>query len=1057
MPNHIIFNERPECQDRMIELFKRMGYQYISRAEAEEKRGKLTMVLFEDELTRFLQKQTYRANGQEYHFSNESITKAIRNINVPILGGLLPASQEIYNLLTLGTSVTEKVPVKGELRNQDVDLNYVDFKNIDNNIFQITEEFSVEKLNGEHRRPDIIIMINGIPIAVIECKKSAIDVSVGIKQNCSNMMPDAIPELFKFAQLVLAVNPNKAKYGTCGTDEKWFCEWKEKPRSDEYNEKLNFFEAKSGSVQDEITVSLFERGRLLNIIKNYILYDAGIKKVARYQQFFAIENTMKRLKGEDKSETTDGGVIWHTQGSGKSLTMVMLVKRIMAEFAQDAPRFVMVCDRIDLDKQLTENFAATGLEPQRANTGSQLTALLDGTNPIITTIINKFETAVKTPTKKLGDNIYVLIDEAHRSHYGLLFNKMKEALRNAKMIAFTGTPLIAEENKQTVKQFGKLIHTYTMRDGIDDGIIVPLVYGSRIVRQDISNDEMLDEYFNTEANGITKEEKEDLKKKYSSYSVLAGLNSRISLIAFDINRDFNLTCVPKGLKAMVVCSSRAAAVDMYNCLKKFNGIRPIVSISFSGEGEGEDDDTTSDAIKKIGAYHNEVVKKKFGNNDEKYYEHILNSFAGASEDSYNILIVKDKHLTGFDAPIVGTLYIDKKIKEHNVLQAIARANRIYKTKDVGIIVDYIGVLKKLKEALDLYDAEDANLYGKENFEDAILSIQDAKLNLEKSYKELLLMFALVAERVKINRLTGNATNDAYQESLRNIEVREEFNSKLRDFEKQFYLAQSNRQLFVVVGLKQIEEYKKEWLFYKKLQASVKQRFEIDEIDDSEKVIIREDVMLGLLNQFVNASEVKEILKPFDIRNEAAMKNALKQIGVSKRAQADLIKTKVESKLKQVRYNDPLLYEEFSAKIKKTLADYENSRNEDAYLADIERIADDFRQGLDRQSYPIIIQDNSEAKAIYGSIVNEIKRKGLNISINQEEIIAKAAIAIKSILISKTKKDWKHNEIVQKEIKRELDDCLFDLFDGLGVAIDKTNIDVIDLIIDEVLKIAIMRF
>jgi type I restriction enzyme R subunit len=627
---------------------------------------------------------------------------------------------------------------------------------------------------------------------------------------------------------------------------------------------------------------------------------------------------------------------------------------------------------------------------------------------------------------------------------------MKEVLPNAKMIAFTGTPLIVKEDRQTVKRFGGLIHSYTMRDGIADNIIVPLVYGSRVVRQRVNNEPSLDELFNDITKGATDDYKNELKKTYSTHKRLAKLHSRIFLIACDIKKDFEKTCSPKGLKAMVACSSRAGAVEMYDCLKELGGsVRPIVSISFNDREDADgEDDNSSIALQKIADYHRKNVEPKFGNNDEKYYEHILNEFTSPNEDTYNILIVKDKHLTGFDAPIVGTLYLDRSIKEHNILQAIARVNRIYKTKDVGVIVDYYGVLKKLNEALMMYDEADEKLnLNKENFTTALYSIEEAATRLENNHNELVSLF------FDCNKNKP----EEFQEKLSEATAREDYNNKLKEFEKSLLLAMSNREIFVMVGMAKIEEYKGQWLFYKKLQAGAKQRFEIDEIDDDGKVIIHEDVMLKLLNNYVQANEVKEILQPFSITDEAKMQKALKEIGVSKKAQADLIKTKVESKLKQVRYDDPLLYEEFSAKIKKTIEEYEQARNDDAYLADIERIADDFKNGLEKQSYPNSIKDDSEAKSIYGSIVKEATSKGLKPVLEQEELIAEVSSQIKGMLISKTKKDWKHNEIVHKEIRRSLDDFLFDLFANIGTKITKDNVVMIDIIIDDIMKIAVMRF
>lgn len=454
MPNHTIFNERPECQDRLIQLLINMGYEYVSRSEAESKRRNFSSVLFEDELIRFLQKQTYTYSGHELLFSGESITKAVKELDASLLQGLSMASKEIYNLITLGISLEESIAIDSDIPvKQSFDLHYIDFEHPANNIWQVTEEFSVQRPNGSYARPDVVLMVNGIPFVVIECKKSSIDVMEGVHQNVRNMMPDYIPQLFKFSQLVIAMNPQKVLYGTGGTTSDYFVEWREDEA--EWQDEICRKCSPDGSIleQDKIAVSLLSKTRLLDLVQNFILFDNNIKKIARHQQYFAINKSMDRINGKDGS-SSKGGVIWHTQGSGKSLTMVMLVKKIQAVKGYENPRFIIVTDRINLDKQIRDNFANSQMAPVRAATGKGLNSLLKNKdNIVITTLINKFETVYKNRyLEPDSDKFYVLVDEAHRSQYKSMFTYMKEVLPNATLIAFTGTPLIAKSKKNTYKK-----------------------------------------------------------------------------------------------------------------------------------------------------------------------------------------------------------------------------------------------------------------------------------------------------------------------------------------------------------------------------------------------------------------------------------------------------------------------------------------------------------------------------------------------------------------------------------------------------------------------------
>ena len=1047
MPDHRIFNERPECQDRLIAFLQKMGYEYVSRSEAEQKRGSLSKVIFTDELIRFLNKQTFKYKNYELNFSGESIQRAVNALDASLLQGLSLASKEIYNLLTLGISLEENVIIDKDVPvRQSFDLSYIDFEHPANNIWQVTEEFSVERPNGQYARPDVVLMVNGIPLAVIECKKSSVDVKEGVLQNVRNMGPDYIPHLFKYTQLVLAMNPNKVVYGTCGTSSDYFVEWRE----DDIDWQKEICEKCSpdGRIleQDRVSASLFDKKRFLTLIHDYILYDSNIKKICRHQQFFAVENAIKRIDGLDQKDST-GGVIWHTQGSGKSLTMVMLVKKIQSKKAAEQPRFVIVTDRVNLDKQIRDNFANSQMEPVRAATGKGLKTLLkDKGNCVITTLINKFETVCKNHYLEVdSDKFYVLIDEAHRSQYSAMYNYMREVLPNATLIAFTGTPLISKNKRNTYKKFGEPIHNYTMKRSIEDKITVPLVYEGRKVKQNDPND-VIDAYFDSLTENLPEDAKKELKSKYSKFSKLAEASSRINLIAFDIYDHFVNYCLPKGLKAMVVCSSRATAVDVYNIISSLPGKKanPRVVITFGDKREGDDDDNTSAAIKKINDYHEKHVKPLFGDNDEKYTDSVCEDFKNPEGD-INMLIVKDMLLTGFDAPVAGVLYVDKTLQEHNLLQAIARVNRVYKGKDFGLIVDYWGIFKKLKTALDLYDDAESsmNLFDREDIDSAILGPIDEKNKLEDAHTELVQMFADISK---------DATPDEWQLSLSEDVKRNEFYDKLKNYANLLNLALTNRDIFVEIGFDKLEEYRSDYRFYDKLRQSVVERFD-NEIDLSKY----EAGIKNLLDTFVNATDVRQIVKPVSITDEKAMAKLLSG-NDPKNVKADKIKTRIESELKQIRYDDPLLCEEFSAKIKKTIADYDQDRDADKYFTVMENMADDFRNGRLTQDYPTSIAGDSDAKAFYGSVITVLRAKTeLQITAELEELIAEHSRNITKAVSDNAKRDWKHNEVVHKQIHRALDDCLFDMFDSIGYVIDNSNIDTIDLMIDEIMKVAVARY
>lgn len=1048
MPNHTIFNERPESQDRALKVIEKLGYTIVPRSEAEEKRGSRRAVLFEKELQTYLSRQTYPYNGERRFFSGGSIAAAVRAVDLQSAAGLYAANKECYDLLCSGKSLEETLP---DGTRQSFDISFIDFEHPENNILQVTDEFEVERPNGKFARPDLVVLVNGIPLVVIECKKSSVDVMEGVAQNIRNWGNDYIPQLFQYSQLVIAVNPDKVLYGTCGTASKYFVSWHEDDKEwlDGWCRKCS----PDGSIkeQDRALISLLHPERLLDIIRNFIIYDNNVKKIARYKQYFAVKKCMNRILLKDGANTRNG-VVWHTQGSGKTLTMIMLTKMILRESMKPGstirrPRFIMVTDRINLDKQIRDNFIYTQMSLHRAKTGKGLIELLqDEGNTVITALVNKFEAAVKQEYCNESPNIFLFIDEGHRTQYGRLNIYMTKVLPNAAKIAFTGTPLIKkpkendkrgiESARNTYLKFGPEIDRYTLQDAIDDKVTVPLVYEGRVVPQKVTS-EQINAHLKHITVGLTEEARKDLEMKYSRFVALAQTEPRLNMIAFDLHEHFLTYVKPKHFKAMLTCSSRAAAVQMFYKLRDLGGITPAVVITPNSAKEGDDEENTPQSQKVIGDFFRKEVDPLYKNNYDAYEDSVTGAFVDPEGD-IDLLIVKDKLLTGFDAPIAAVLYVDKKLQDHTLLQAIARVNRVYENKDFGLIVDYIGIFKKLNTALDLYSDVQSGMdsFDKVDIENAISTVSDEKTKLDEAHKELWKIF---------DGISRNETSaDIWQERLREFKVRKDFYDKLSSFAKQVDFMFSSYELYQAVGDKKAEEYRRDYLFFKKLKDSVSLRFN-DSVDFSKY----EDGIRQLLNTYVNADDVKTVIEPLDISNKAKMEEQLARLG-SNEAKAEAIQTRQVEILESHRYDDPIQYMTFMERINKTIQDYLAERDSEKYLTSMERMAEDYRAGRSAVTYPEVIMDDGDAKAFYGAVCSGVKKAMGEMNDNDEESLGNLALNIKNVVASNAKRDWRDNVIVHRNIKKELDDLLFDYLEEHKL---NWTLDTIDIIIDEIMMVA----
>ena len=721
------YSEKNISQKPALELLQAMGYTYISPENCQKQRGDGYHVLLKDVLRgqlRRLNRYTYA--GTENEFSSANIERAIEDLDEPLIDGLVRTSEKIYDALLLGKSYPETV---GEGKLLSFNLRYIDWDDFSSNVFHVTEEFAVEsKGKDNNARPDLVLFINGIPFAVIECKKPEISVEQAVEQTIRNQRNDYIPQLYKFVQIVMATNKNEVKYATTATAKKFWNIWKEQDTEWMKSEQERLITNRIPTVQDSNIISLFSLSRVKELIRYFVLFDGNIKKICRYQQYFAIKEIIKTINTNDENGNRQSGVIWHTQGSGKSLTMVMFAKYLLMEMTDCHPRVVIVTDRKELDKQIANTFAHTRLNPARATSGRHLVELLsDSKADIITSIINKFNAAEKQNTKVLSRDIFVLVDESHRSNYGLMATKMRNVFPNACYIGFTGTPLMKSE-KNTMAKFGRLIHKYTIKDGVDDKAIVPLIYEGRFVDQKV-DEENIDLWFNQTTKKLTEAQQEDLRKKWSSIRRLTSTDARIKRIALDINEHFINGFKSTGFKAMLATNYKRDAIRYQNCFEAFGDITSAVVISSPDMREGFDDiDEETDDL--VVAYWNKMIRL-YGDADQ-YEETIKNKFCDGEID---ILIVCSKLLTGFDAPICQVLYIDKELKEHALLQAIARTNRLCEGKDYGLIVDYRGLIEELDTAMDMYSGAGLEKFDSGDLKGAVIDVMSAVGEIRNAFSQ----------------------------------------------------------------------------------------------------------------------------------------------------------------------------------------------------------------------------------------------------------------------------------------------------------------------------------
>lgn len=1028
--NSDLYLEKNISQQPAIDLLTAMGYTYISPADCDKQRGSRYHVLLRDILRGQLRRlNRYVYAGAENEFSAANIERAMEDLDEPLTDGLVRTSEKIYDALLLGKSYPETV---GDGKMLSFNLRYIDWDNPQNNVFHVTEEFAVDSQDRQHNaRPDIVLFINGISFAVIECKAPHIPVEEAVGQMIRNQQAAYIPQLFKFAQLVVATNKNAVKYATAGTPKKFWSIWKEQDTEWLQTRLKALVPDRMPTEQDRNIVSLFSPERVYELIRYFILFDANVKKVCRYQQFFAVREIMKTIAESDEHGNRQSGVIWHTQGSGKSLTMVMLAKYILMELKDCHPRVVIVTDRKELDAQIAATFAHTRLTPARATSGRHLVELVNSARAdVITSIINKFNTVERQEVKNPSRDIFVLVDESHRSNYGLMATRMRSVFPNACYIGFTGTPLMKSE-KNTMARFGRLIHKYTIRDGVEDGAIVPLIYEGRFVEQKV-DEENIDLWFKQTTRRLTEAQQEDLRKKWSSIRRLTSTNARIKRIALDISEHFIEGYKDTGFKAMLATNYKRDAIRYLQCFEQFGDLSCAVVISPPDMREGVDDvDEGADDL--VVSFWNKMMQQ-YGDAD-RYEEAIKNRFCDGEID---ILIVCSKLLTGFDAPLCQVLYIDKELKEHGLLQAIARTNRLHEGKDYGLIVDYRGLIEKLDTAMDMYSGAGLENFDGGDLKGVVVDVMAAVGNLRSAYTQLVELFAPV----------GSISDaEAVEVFLADDKMRQDFYTLLCAFGRALHLVLNAEQAYNALSKEERQKYQDTFIFFSKVRRSVKLQY-CDAIDNAEY----EPLMQNLLDTHLSVAGLKKITSPIDILNKDDFEKELEELG-SLRSKADAIASRMTRSISEKRDENPAYYDSFSKRIRDALALYkEKVISEAEYLAKMRTIMGDYHAGRSTVSYPERIKNNVHAQAFFGvltALFDEVEDERIT-----PDFVAEVSEEITKIVASHSQVDWTNNKTIHDRISQDIDDLFYKYEKEHGL---KLSFDLIDKIIDNVKTVALRRF
>ena len=900
-------NEVTESELPALEQLAAMGYEYKSQADLNRERRDYRQVLLnkriEDALKRLNpeldEDGIHDALGQiledSYPYTldpvdtNENIRAKL--VELSRSGGLEP----IVVTQNFGNGPEQKV------------ARIIDFERPENNDFLVTNQFQLEGFKNPIF-PDIVIFVNGIPLVIMECKSPAIPDPIGEAVERKNFnryqtRGQGYERLFFYNHCLIAACGTLARHGTLESNVNFFAKW-----SDPYPMTMDDVKKLNGSAREQeiLIAGLLSKRSLLDNLQNFVIYETvnskKVKKTAKHQQYRVVTKSVSRLRlGEDIADK--GGVVWHTQGSGKSFSMLWLATQLMYRFGN--PPILVVTDRKQLDKQIHETFKSCGFpDPIRARSGRHLAELL--ANPkgrTIMTIIDKFATEAPYTEEK----IIALVDEAHRSQFKFNAEDMRAAMPNAVFFAFTGTP-IDKKGRSDYRVFGPLLDKYGFKESQADGATLPIRYEGRLPELFVEGGDTIDQIFDRVFSDLDQDMKTRLKKQYVTKGRIAEAPSRIKRIALDLIGHYHTHVEPNGYKAMLVAPSREAAV-IYKQEFDFLGAPPSRIIMTSNLGEAGKDGKSWDGY-YLSPEQREQEAEKFKD----------------SNDPTKILIVVDMLLVGYDVPIAQVMYLDHGLREHNLLQAIARVNRPYdEAKAFGLIVDYSGITRELHEALEMFEEQD--------IEGALEPMEGMPAELKLRHERTISYFA------------GMNRNSSEQivEKFEPIDLRDKFEYDFKMF---------SRALDAVMPGKEADPYIEDFKFLSGARQTIRTYYEGVRL--STRPYARK--IQKLIDEHIRSLHISELINPMEItyENFVALVNGKFK---SDRAKAALIKNKAIQVIEELKSNNPVYYEKLRERLEKIIQEEEIRRRRNAaYVTPSARYEEIYNEA---------IHEEEERKKIFG--------------------------------------------------------------------------------------------
>ncbi len=981
-------------QNRIIELFRNeLHYRYIGDPNDREDNSNIEEGLLSPYLA-----------GRGY--SKAHITRALHELRIAANNpneSLYTNNKNVYKLLRYG------VQVKAEAGENFETVHLMDWKNPAKNDFAVAEEVTIQ--GNKEKRPDIVLYVNGIAIGVLELKRSTVSIGDGIRQSIVNQQKEFIGSFFSTVQFIFAGNDTEGlRYGTIGTPEKFFLKWKE---DEEDDSRLQL---------DKYLLKLCDKKRLMEIMYDFVLFDAGIKKLPRPHQYFGIKAAQENIRRRE------GGIIWHTQGSGKSIVMVLLAKWILEN--NPKARVAIITDRDELDKQIEGVFTDTGEPIKRTSSGRDLMDQLAQAKPrLLCSLVHKFgkkkvdnfdefiKELESKPTQAVGE-LFLFVDECHRTQSGKLHRTMKAMLSSAVFIGFTGTPLLKKDKQTSLEVFGKYIHTYKFNEAVADNVVLDLVYEARDIDQKISSPKLIDAWFETKTKALNDFQKLELKKKWGTMQKVLSSKSRMDKVVNDIIFDFNVKprlSSERG-NAILVASSIYEACRYFELFQEteLKGKCAVVTSYSPATGDITTEDTGANTETEK-EYIYKTYKKLLGKKKTEAYEDAAKEQFIKEPTNMKLLIVVDKLLVGFDVPSCTYLYIDKSMQDHGLFQAICRVNRLdTDDKQFGYIVDYKDLFKKVENAVAVYTSElDYDVFQKE---DCDILLQD---RLKKGHERLdnaLEEIALLCEPVAppkdtLAHIRYFCGNPEIPEDLKNTEIRRTALYKATVSLIRAYANIADAMDAAGYSPAEINDIENQNDFYLKLREEIRKA-------SGETLDLKtyEADMRHLIDKYIQADDPVKI-SPFGEMSlieiivntgiAAAIKSLPKGIQASKDAVAETIENNVRRKIIKEQLTDPAFFEAMSKLLDAIIRERKaNAISYEAYLKKIAELAKKVKEGKGDDTPAAL---NTPAKR---ALFNLLQKEDL-------------ALAVHDTVLKYRPDGWKGNKPKETVLKSKLFEVLGD--------------------------------